>query len=235
MTLTIQKEVPSIIIITVLLCILCVLMGKAIKKFAQKDVCAKPTGLAFLGLWLVDTIDGMVKDNMGQRNVEKFGPYIGSIAMYILVANLSGLFGFNTPTCNLSVTLALASITWILIEHYSLKSNKLGGYLHAFIEPMPFFLVGNVFGKFAPLLSLSLRLFGNILSGTIIMSLLYTATSSLLSLLLSKVGLTSVFNALGVVIAPIFHAYFDVFSGCIQMYIFISLTMALINNEMEEE
>ena len=228
MSVVIQKEIPSILIITVLLCVLCVVAGKKIK---AADPYEKPKGLVFAALYLVEWIDGMVKEIMGEKSVKRMGPYIGSLALYLACANLSGLFGFNTPTMNLSVTLSLAFITWVLIQRAALKSSGVGGYLHGLIEPFPFMVAGNFISKFTPLVSLSMRLFGNILSGSIMMSLVYTATSKVSDLLIGKLVH---FNIVGVILAPILHAYFDVFSGLIQMYIFISLTMALVANEAGE-
>ncbi len=230
MKIHIQQEIPSILILTALLCIFSICMGNALKKFDEKDPLAKPEGLAFLALWLVETIDGLVAQSMSEKVVKSYGPYIGSLAMYMLCANLSGLFGFKTPTMNLSINLALAGVTWLLIQAASIKTNGLGGYIHGLFEPMPFFVFGNIISKFSPLVSLSMRLFGNILSGSILMSLVYTATGLASDILLSWTGLS--FNIVGIIIAPILHCYFDVFSGCIQMYIFISLTMAFVNSEL---
>lgn len=230
MTLVVQKEVPSIIIITALLCAFCVFAGSRIKK---ADPYEKPTGIVFAALWLIEWVDGTVESMMGKGNVKAFGPYIGSLAMYLICANLSGLFGFNTPTMNLSVTLSLALITWALIQWATVKSNGVGGYVKGLFEPIPLLFLGNLIGKFSPLISLSMRLFGNILSGSILMSLVYTACSALSNLVLGWTGLN--FNIFGVVLAPVLHAYFDVFAGFIQMYIFISLTMALVSNELDDE
>lgn len=229
MTLTVQKEVPSIIIITALLCILCVYAGSRIRK---ADPYEKPTGIVFAALALIEWIDGMVASTVRPACVEKLGPYIGSLAMYLVCANLSGLFGFNTPTMNLSVTLALALITWFLIQAATFKANGFLGYFKGLFEPVPFLFLGNVIGKFSPLISLSMRLFGNILAGSILMSLIYTATGGLSNLILGWTGID--FNVLGVFLAPLFHAYFDVFAGFIQMYIFISLTMAFVSNELDD-
>ena len=106
MKIHIQQEIPSILILTALLCILSICMGNALKKFDEKDPLAKPEGLAFLALWLVETIDGLVAQSMSEKVVKSYGPYIGSLAMYMLCANLSGLFGFKTPTMKLSINLA---------------------------------------------------------------------------------------------------------------------------------
>ena len=134
MTLVVQKEVPSIIIITALLCAFCVFAGSRIKK---ADPYEKPKGIVFAALWLIEWVDGTVESMMGKGNVKAFGPYIGSLAMYLICANLSGLFGFNTPTMNLSVTLSLASITWALIQWATLKANGVGGYVKGLFEPIP--------------------------------------------------------------------------------------------------
>ena len=108
--------------------------------------------------------------------------------------------------------------------------------MHAFIEPIPVFLPMNIFGKFSTILSMSLRLFGNVLCGGIIMSLIYSFTefvSSALVGLFTSSG--SVFNFVAPVLAPVLHAYFDVFSGFIQTLIFITLTMVFIGNEMTDD
>ena len=230
MTLTVQKEVPAIIIITALLCALCVIIGNKIKK---ADPYEKPTGLVFAGLALIEWADGMVASTVRPSYVEKMGPYIGCLAAYLLCSNLSGLFGFSTPTMNLSVTLSLALITWVMIQYATFKTNGVIGYFKGLFEPIPILVLGNFIGKFSPLISLSMRLFGNILSGSILMSLLYTGCGLLSNLILGWTGIN--FNAVGVVVAPVFHAYFDVFAGFIQMYIFISLTMALVSNELGDE
>ena len=230
MTLVVQKEVPAIIIITAFLCALCVYAGSKIKK---ADPYAKPTGIVCAALAFIEWVDGMVASTVRPSYVEKMGPYIGSLVAYLLCANLSGLFGFNTPTMNLSVTLSLAFITWCMIQHAAFKTNGVGGYFKGLFEPIPILFLGNVIGKFSSLISLSMRLFGNILSGSILMSLIYTGCGILSNLILGWTGVD--FNIVGVVVAPVFHAYFDVFAGFIQMYIFISLTMALVSNELGDD
>ena len=151
--------------------------------------------------------------------------------MYLLVSNLIGLLGLTQPTGNYSVTLALAVISIILREKENITTNGVKNYLHQFIEPFFPFIIPNIFGKIGPLISMSLRLFGNILSGTIIMTMVY-AFGSWLSSLVPFIGQ---FNFIGPIIAPVLHAYFDVFSGFIQMFIFITLTQVYIGNELPIE
>lgn len=233
MTFVVQREIPIIILLTVLICTACVYVGSLIKK---ADPYTKPTGLVFLALWFVEVIDGQVLSVVKKSYVKNMGPYIGTLAIYLLLANTIGLFGLPAPTMNYSVTLSLAFITWMMIQITAIRENGLGSYIHGFFEPIFLFVLPNVFGKIAPLISMSIRLFGNILSGTIIMTLLYNATKGLTDLIFNLIiGSDFIINIFGVIVAPALHVYFDCFAGFIQMFIFMSLTMVLVSNELKEE
>lgn len=231
MSIKVQQEVPAIILLTLVLITFVVYTGKKMREFAANDVYAKPSGFAFVGLSIISFISDLISSSMSKKGVKTFGAIVCTLTLYLFTANLSGLFGFATPTMNLSVNISLAFVTWFLIQFSSIKSNGIGGYIRGFFEPMPFFVFGNILSKFSPIVSLSMRLFGNILSGAILMSLVYSATSALSNLLF---GWISSFNIFGVLLAPILHIYFDVFSGCIQMYIFIALTIAFVGSEYSE-
>ena len=184
---------------------------------------------------LVEFIEGMIKDIDGNRSVDKLAPYLGSICLYIPCAEWVSLLGFDSPAANWSVTLVLALITYIMIQRSDIKHNGLKAYTHSFFEPIFLFFIPNVFGNIAPLLSMSLRLFGNNVSGTIIMGLLYDVGSKVSGLFWSIFGLNNIFNFVGPIIAAPLHCYFDLFSGFIQMYIFIMLTMVFIGNTIPED
>jgi F-type H+-transporting ATPase subunit a len=93
---------------------------------------------------------------------------------------------------------------------------------------MPVFVPINILSKFAPLLSLSMRLFGNAISGYILMFLVYWATGLASEAVVGIAGL----NIFGVILAPVLHAYFDAFSAFVQTVIFTTLTMLLIATEV---
>lgn len=224
MTITIQTEFISLWIITLALILFVIYAGHKIK---QADPREKPKGVVTVALMYIEMMDKLTSENMGSKFVRAFGPYIGTVALYICTCNLIGLLGLPAPTSNLSVTLVLAFISWCIIQGVSIKENKLSGYIKGFFEPFFLFLPINIFGKLGPLVSMSLRLFGNILVGGVLMSLVYSATSLLCNLLLPMLPL----NIIGPIIAPVLHAYFDVFAGVIQTYIFISLTTVLAGNE----
>jgi len=232
--LTIQSDVFVIIGLTALLCLAIIGVSKLVDK---ADPLQEPKGLVLCAIWLVTMLDDQVKDNVGPRYAKKLSPYVITIAIYIFVSNIIGLFGFASPTANWSVTLTLTLITWVMVQAAQLKAGGFGAYMHAFIEPIPVFLPMNIFGKFSTILSMSLRLFGNILCGGIIMQLIYSFTAwcsfALVGLLLPNAEF--VFNFIGPILAPVLHAYFDVFAGFIQTLIFITLTMVFIGNEFTDE
>lgn len=231
--MTVQSEVYVIILLTVILGIAIVVIGKKVEK---ADPFAEPQGILKPVLLGMTTVYNSVKANVGKATADKLTPYITVLWVYIFMSNTVSLFGLESPTANLSVTLLLAFITWVLIQVTELKYGGLGAYLHAFIEPIPLMLPMNIVGKFSTMCSMALRLFGNITCGGIMMQLIYAGAqlaSNAIAGLLGAEG--SVFNFMAPVIAPLLHAYFDLFAGFIQTLVFVTLTMVLIGNDMPDE
>lgn len=226
--ITIQADILYIVVITAILCVFCYMCGNAFKKAEVMD---QPKGLVNVAMILVDTVDGMVVQNTSKERAKTLAPYILALAMYLVVCNWFGLTGFPAPTANYSVTLSLAFITFVLKEREAIKTNGWGDYIKGFFDPIPPFVIPNFFGMIAPLISMSLRLFGNLLSGTIILTLVYAFTGWVSSM----VPVIGTFNFVGPLLAPFLHAYFDVFSGFIQMFIFITLTQVFIGNNLPSE
>lgn len=220
-------EQLSIIIITLVMGISIVVLGNRVKKLEVTD---NPKGFVQLGILYVETLNNMVMDNIGEKHGKKFSAYLGSVFLYILIANISGLFGLETPTSSFSVTLVLSLITFILIQATSISQNGVKGYIKGFFDPIFPFVIPNFFGAVAPLISLSMRLFGNVLSGGIIMGMLYSFTAWLSSFF----PLIGGFNFMGVILAPILHLYFDLFAGFLQAFIFLTLTSILISVEFTD-
>lgn len=166
---------------------------------------------------IVEMLDNVVKGVMG-KNAGKFMNYIGSIFIFILVSNISGLFGLRPPTADYGVTLPLGLITFTMIHYNKLKHKKLKGAFKELCEPWPIWAPINIIGYIAVPVSLSLRLFANVLSGVVMMALVY--------------GLLRVI-AIGW--PAILHVYFDLFSGAIQTYVFCMLTMTYVSDAIGEE
>ncbi len=161
---------------------------------------------------VVEMLDNMIGGVMGKFS-PKFRNYIGTIFIFILLSNISGLFGLRPPTADYGVTLALGLMTFTLIHFNKFKHKKVRGVVAELCDPWPFWAPINIIGWVAVPVSLSLRLFANVLSGTVMMALIYG--------LLAKIA---------VVWPAALHVYFDLFSGAIQTYVFCMLTMTYITD-----
>lgn len=167
---------------------------------------------------VVDTLNVFIANTMGGTSGKKFAGYFGPLMIFIAVCNLSGLIGFRPPTADFATTLAFALITFFMIHGFGIKSKGLG-YFKGFLEPIPFLLPINIVGELATPVSLSFRLFGNILGGTIIMGLVYAMFPKIVIFLGIPAAL---------------HTYFDVFAGVLQAFIFVMLSMTFVSNAMDE-
>lgn len=211
-TLWITTTHVCTLIVTVLLIVLFIVTKNRMKK--ADDI---PRGFQNAVEIIVEMLDNMVKGNLGE-NAYRFANYIGSIFIFILISNISGIFGLRPPTADYGVTLPLGIISFFIIQVNNVVKNK-GGALKALFEPIPVFFPVNVIGEIAVPVSLSLRLFGNILSGTVMMALVY--------------GLLPIFVKIGIPAA--LHVYLDLFAGAIQTYVFCMLTMTYINDKISDE
>ncbi|MEG2337789.1 MAG: F0F1 ATP synthase subunit A [Clostridium sp.] len=186
-----------------------------------------PKGKQVLVEKLIDTIYGVVENTMG-KSYRSFAPYIGTIMIFILFMNLTPLFGgIKAPTYDFGVTLALAIMTFVLIQATAIKKTGFGHYLKAFGSPKAFLLPLNIVERVFVPVSLSLRLFGNITAAVIIMELIYHGLEYISGALLGGIPL------LAAVIPIPFHMYFDIFDGTLQMIIFSMLTMIFIKTTTE--
>lgn len=219
MHIVIQTELIFSLIIMAALAIFFVYAGK---KVALADATKRPKGLVLVVETGVEMIYNYMKSIMPSKFERNYYPYFAMLFCYLLIANISGLIGFDSPTSNYSITLAMTIITFVLIQYNAIKKKGIGAYVKGNLWPPT-----NIFGTLAPLISLSFRIFGNILSGTILMTLVYQFTGWLSSFIVNV-------NFLGPVIAPVLHVYFDLFSGFIQTLVFVTISSILIMMENED-
>ena len=143
----------------------------------------------------------------------RYIPYLSTVAIYIGIANIIGLFGFKPPTKDLNVTIALAVMSMCLIEYSRIHKNGLKHWVKHFAKPVPFVAPIMVLEIVIRPLSLCMRLFGNVLGAFVIMELLKIVAPAII---------------------PIpFSFYFDIFDGFLQAYVFVFLTALFMNEEQE--
>lgn len=180
-----------------------------------------PGTLQNIGELIVEKLDGMVYTTMGRRG-KGFTNYMGTVFLFVLVSNISAVFGLRPPTADYGTTLPLGLITFFLIHITRFRYQKPGEIWKDMCSPLPAWLPIwvpiNLISEIAVPISLSLRLFANVLSGTVIMTLVYA--------LLQKAAY---------IWPAVLHAYFDLFSGAVQTYVFCMLTMTYIGNAMGDE
>lgn len=224
----IQSTVYVIGIVTIFLLVIMFMINRQLVKF---DPLSEPKGIVLLMMFAVDFFEKTVRDSTNKQITKILGPYIMSVALYIFVSSIAGLFNLECPTGNLSVTMALAGITCVTIEYCAVKYTGVKGYIKSYFEPFAPMVLVNIISKISTFASLSLRLFGNIMAGTVLMSIIYQLFATISGL----IPVIGKFNFLGVMIAPVLHAYFDLFSGAMQTYIFMTLTVIFIGNALPDE
>ncbi len=186
-----------------------------IVRLKLKNFTDNPKGLQNIVEIGVENMHKLVVTCMTEK-YEYFGKWFFGVFCLILVSNLSGLLGFRPPTADLSTTVAVALATFVMMHFMGIVTGK-ASYFKGYIEPLPFLLPLNIVSEIATPISLSFRLFGNIMGGMVIMALVY--------------GLPRWLN-FG--IPAVLHVYFDVFAGCIQTVVFVMLSMTFIKDKIAD-
>lgn len=198
------------LIVLLVIVAFCIAANRVVKHASEV-----PGGFQNIVELVVEKLDGMVEGVMG-RNAARFANYIGTIFIFIFLSNISGLFGLRPPTADYGVTFPLGVMTFAIIHFNKFKHQKVKGVIKGLCEPWVFWAPINIIGDLAVPISLSLRLFANVLSGTVMMALVYA--------LLSRIA---------IIWPAALHVYFDLFSGAIQTYVFCMLTMTYVNDAIE--
>ncbi len=223
-----EKGLPAEIYSSFLVCFIGIVFFFIVWLKARKvDPLKKPKGIIALMEIAVTKIDSLVYDNMGKR-FEKFSAYLFVVFYYIFGCFFIGITGLANPMQYLMVPVSVSLVTFILIHATAVKYQK-WAYFKRYTSPFAIFLPINLISMWAPLISMSCRLFGNALGGYVLMTLLYSAIEGISNMIFGSI------LVLPPLITPIFHAYFDLFSGAIQTLVFAMLTMLLIAQEGPEE
>ena len=157
---------------------------------------------------LVLGIGDQIKE-VSQQESEPYVPFIGTLFVFIAVSNLLSIIpGYQPPTGSLSTTAALAICVFFAIPLYGIKKQGFWGYFKKYyLQPTPFMLPFNIIGRFSNTISLSVRLFGNVMSGTTIVAILLSIAPLFFPIIMQALG---------------------ILTGLIQAYIFAILAMVFI-------
>ena len=221
-----EAQVNSVIVVLAVL-FLCLFLTHGIKE--------RPDSIRqHIAEYIVEQISSLVSGNMGAR-FSMFAPFVAAIMGISVFSSLLTLVGLFPPTSDINITAGWAILVFILITHYKLKCGPIY-YLKGFAEPIPLFAPLNVIGEIATPVSMAFRHYGNVLSGSVISVLVAAALQGLSAKLLSWLpGALAGFPLFQIGLPAVLSIYFDVFSGCLQAFIFAMLTMLYISNGFPEE
>lgn len=164
---------------------------------------------------VIETFDHFASNTLGEK-LSYISPWFFTVFVFILSSSVFSVFGLRAPTADWATTFALAFASFIIMLFMGVRHQK-GKYLKSFFEPHFIFFPLNLVGELAKPVSLSFRLFGNMLSGTIILTLYY--------------ALTPVFVQFG--IPSLLHAIFDIIFGALQTYIFVIISLMYVRGAAE--
>ena len=223
-------ETIVFIAICLVLCILFIILGIKAKK---ADPLKRPKGLLLIGEMCVEKLDAFVIETMGP-GFDNFGGILLGIIPTLFLSFIIGITGLPTPMTNLAVPFTFALVTFALIHYTSIRFTKIQ-YFKRFVDPLPVFLPMNLLSMWAPLLSMTLRMFGNAVVGWVLLGLLNTGLETLSANLFSFIpqGPNTLFFV--PIATPLLHAYFDLFSGFVQTMVFTFLTALFIAQERPED
>jgi F-type H+-transporting ATPase subunit a len=168
-------------------------------------------------LWIVDLLNGFVKENIGKR-WKSYSPWFLTLVIYIFFANISAVYLLDNPTSYVIITFALALCTFFVIQATGIVSNGVSGYFKGFLDPNPVMLPMNIVSEFTLPISLALRLFGNVISGTAI------------SILIKQM-----FGGWAVIPMPFINLLFVIAFSIIQVAVFVILSVIFTSMMIKDE
>jgi len=175
----------------------------------------KPKGARNAIEFVVETAMNYAGSNVHGEG-EMLGCYIFTVCILLVGCAVVELFGIRTPASDITFTLGLGLVTFVLVNIYGIKKKGIGGRIKSLAQPTPIVLPIKIITDLAIPVSLAARLFGNMLGGMIIMDLVYSALGN---------------N--GLLIPPVVGLYFNVFHPLLQAFIFVTLSLTFIREAVE--
>lgn len=216
------KNLPAYFIASLTIMLLIIIFSILIGRYADKlDAKKKMNKFMTMVVYFIEMMNNFVKDTVG-KHWKFLTPIVVTVALYIFISNISGVVGVPSPTRFTTVTFSLSLMAFVVVQMTGFVSQGWKSLLGIF-KPIPAMFPLNIISEFTPILSMALRLFGNIASGTVILTLIYKGLS-----LFPYVGWASIF------VTPIFHLVFDIGFGLIQTMVFVLLIVIFSSNKVDE-
>ena len=174
-----------------------------------------PHSMQVLGELLVGQFYQLTEDALGKAYDEKYAPLICSLFMFVVLSNWLGVFPhLEEPTKDLNTPLSLGIMGFVIAHYAGIRSKGFKAYAKEYFQPVFFMMPLNVIGELAKIISISFRLFGNIMGGAIIILVVSYLCYSL-------------------VLPPFLVAFFGIFVGTIQAFVFTMLTLVYISIQVK--
>ncbi len=202
-------ELSETIIITWAVMLILILFAVIIRIFVLRKFKTVPKGIQNILEMFVEFCEKFTNSSLGKRGAS-FAAYIFTVAIMIFCTSLVELFGFRAPATDINFTIALALMSFVLINAFGVYYSGIFGRLRWFVKPKAFMLPINIVTHAVIPVSLSVRLFGNMFAGLVVMDLLYSVT----------------FLSFG--LPALMSIYFNLFHVGIQTYIFLVLTVSFM-------
>ena len=212
-------QLVTIFIVTFLIMWICIAYNKSLKLSSTSQA---PRGIVLVVELFIKWIERQVIELMGTK-YKCLTVYVIYILLFVGIGNLMSVIGFESIVTSYTVPLSLGLVTFGGIYYFAFKYQKLMFFKKFLVNPL------DLIQQFVPLISISFRLFGNILGGSIIILLVTT----LLNNIWGKIPIFGPVDLLAGVFLPFLSIYFDIFDGLIQSYIFAMLTITYWAMEMQ--
>ena len=138
---------------------------------------------------IVTAIEKQIEE-VGLPHPEKYIGFLGTLFLFVAMANLFTVIpGYQPPTGSLSTTVALALCVFVAVPFFGIKNQGMGGYLKSYVEPTVIMLPFNIISELSRTLALAVRLFGNMMSGAMIIAILLTITPFVFPIVMTALGL----------------------------------------------
>ena len=206
--------------------------------YCSRNLQMKPTGKQNVLEMLIDFVRKIVSDNLPRKDVDNYTLLAFTLFLFVLFSNIIGLVTkigmhnaagdeisyWKSPTADPLVTLTLAAIVILLTNYFGMKTFGIKGYLtNSFAKPAKFLMPIKVMEEFTNVLTLGLRLYGNIFAGEVLLTLIATFANSK--------GIISFIPAIPL---QMIWIGFSIFIGGIQAFIFVTLSMVYLSHKIEE-